>query len=165
MNKIELLKNAATFLASAGVGLIVKNAVSATTPVDIGRMGQLSVNFGTFVVSTIIASKASKEFGDKIETAGNVIVNGTALVSQVKAVIKETKDNYAEAKTEIVDEDPLMSKEDHERLTMIDPSDVSPEEVASIVANVSQKVGESKNSYQRRVGAEFNQVNEQKAKK
>lgn len=79
MKKVEILKNAVGFAASLGVGVIVENAVKATTPVGIGKIGKILVLLGSVVLSSACGDLASKytdsEIDNGVEALNNITSN------------------------------------------------------------------------------------------
>lgn len=68
MSKIEVFKGATKFVVSIGVGAIVTNAVSFTTPVlAIGMLKRAAIGLGSFVLSSMVSEKATDYTDEKID--------------------------------------------------------------------------------------------------
>lgn len=68
MNKIEAVKGATKFVVSVGVGAIITNAVTFTTPVlAIGVLKKAAIGVGSFVLSAMVSEKASDYADEKID--------------------------------------------------------------------------------------------------
>jgi len=67
MKKLELLKSAAGFVVSVGVGAIVGNAVQSTTPDTTGTFKKVCVCVGSFVLASMIKHEAVKYTENKID--------------------------------------------------------------------------------------------------
>lgn len=63
------LKTIATIVVSAGATVIVGNAVRFTTPETIGAIKKACVGFGTLVLGSMLADKASEYTEQKIDQA------------------------------------------------------------------------------------------------
>lgn len=66
MKKLEIVKTIAEVVVSVGVGAIMGNAVTSTTPVNTGRLKKLCIGLGSFVVSSMVTDKAVEYTGNKI---------------------------------------------------------------------------------------------------
>lgn len=70
MSKIEVLKGVAKFAVSVGVGAIVSNAVSFTTPVmSMGLLKKAAVGIGSFVLGAMLSEKTCEYVDQKIDQA------------------------------------------------------------------------------------------------
>lgn len=67
INPLTTTKLVATGLSSWGAGVIVKNAIKATTPADIGSIKKIGVVVGGFAVAGIVADAASRYTGNQID--------------------------------------------------------------------------------------------------
>lgn len=77
MKKLELLKAGIEIIISFGVGAIVGNAVTATTPGTIKGLSKLSVKLGSFVLAGIASDMAAtyteKKIDETVETVRQII--------------------------------------------------------------------------------------------
>lgn len=73
MDPINILKGAAAFVVSTGVGAIVKNAVKATTPEDLKKFSKISVVVGTAVVSSMVADHSTTYVKERIDKTVDAI--------------------------------------------------------------------------------------------
>ncbi|MCX7817549.1 MAG: hypothetical protein N2317_08610 [Syntrophales bacterium] len=69
MSKLELLKKAAGIVVSVGVGAIVGNAITSTTPDTAGTIKKVCIGIGAFVLSSMITDKVSEYAENKIDEA------------------------------------------------------------------------------------------------
>lgn len=70
MKKIEVLKGVAKFAVSVGVGAIVSNAVSFTTPMmGMGLLKKAAIGLGSFVLGAMLSEKTCDYVDQKIEQA------------------------------------------------------------------------------------------------
>lgn len=70
MTKIDALKAASKLVVSIGVGAIVSNAVTFTTPVlAMGLLKRAAVGVGSFVLSCMVSEKACDYTDEKIDAA------------------------------------------------------------------------------------------------
>ena len=68
MSKIEVIKRATKFVVSVGVGAIVTNAVTFTTPVlTVGVMKKAAISVGSFVLGAMLSEKATDYTDEKID--------------------------------------------------------------------------------------------------
>lgn len=67
VNPITVTKLVATGASSWGAGIIVKNAIKATTPADIGSVKKIGVVIGGFAVAGIVSDAASRYTGRIID--------------------------------------------------------------------------------------------------
>lgn len=67
MDKRETVKLVVSTVASIGIGYIVDNAIKATTPSTIGRVGKLLVVVGGLFLSGMLANMAAKHVDDAID--------------------------------------------------------------------------------------------------
>lgn len=59
---------AGKFVVGAGVGMVISNAVAATTPViGVGLLAKGAISVGTFVLSNMVADKATDYFVEEAE--------------------------------------------------------------------------------------------------
>lgn len=67
ISKITVAKLAITGTTSWGAGIIVKNAIKATTPADIGSIKKVGVMIGGFAVVGIVSDAASRYTGRMVD--------------------------------------------------------------------------------------------------
>ena len=85
MNKIDMLKKGAQIVTTIGVGILISNAVKATTPDGVRRITKLCIEVGVFAISGAIAKAACKYTDKSIDE----------LVDLVKGMVKEdTEEEY-----------------------------------------------------------------------
>lgn len=75
MKKLEMVKSAGSLLVSSGVGMIVGNAIKATTPPAVGALAKLSIKVGAVVISNMVGDYAVKHVESKIDGAVNTVKN------------------------------------------------------------------------------------------
>jgi len=80
----DILKSAATLIASVGVGAVVTNAVKATTPDDMKMINKIFVMVGTTVVSHAVADLASKYTSGQIDEIDKAAKTAKDLLSTTK---------------------------------------------------------------------------------
>lgn len=70
MSKVDVFKGATKFVVSIGVGAIVTNAVTFTTPVlAVGVMKKAAIGVGSFVLGSMLSEKAGEYTDQKIDDA------------------------------------------------------------------------------------------------
>ena len=69
MTKLEMIKGAAGLVVSAGVGMIVANAVKSTTPANMNFLKKACVGIGSLILSDMVATKATEHTEEKIDEA------------------------------------------------------------------------------------------------
>ncbi|QFG09154.1 hypothetical protein PBI_SPORTO_46 [Arthrobacter phage Sporto] len=67
INPVTATKLVATGMTSWGAGIIVKNAIKATTPTDINLIRKVGVTIGGFAVAGIVSDAASRYTGRIID--------------------------------------------------------------------------------------------------
>lgn len=70
MDNLQLAKDISAIAVSAGVNIVIKNAVKATTPENLGIFKRIGVGIGTFAISGVVASAAIKYTDKQIDTVG-----------------------------------------------------------------------------------------------
>lgn len=73
---LDILKSAVGMVVTSGVGIVVKNAIKATTPEDLKRSERIFVTVGTFAVSGIVGKAASDYVGGQIDKVSDSISAG-----------------------------------------------------------------------------------------
>lgn len=63
----QATKLVATGVASWGAGVVVKNAITITTPADLTRMKKIGVFVGGAAIAGIVGDAASKHTGDIVD--------------------------------------------------------------------------------------------------
>lgn len=64
----QITKLAVTGVASWGAGVVVKNAISVTTPAELSAMKKVGVVVGGFAIAGIVGDAASKHTGDLVDS-------------------------------------------------------------------------------------------------
>lgn len=64
---VNVVKKLVPLAVSMGVGVVVKNAIVATTPVDQSTYQKVMVGIGSFALTTYVADKASTHIQKEIE--------------------------------------------------------------------------------------------------
>jgi hypothetical protein len=59
MKKLDIVKGVTGIIVGLGVGLIVGNAIKATTPDDIGKIGKILIGVGSFALGGILSGMAA----------------------------------------------------------------------------------------------------------
>jgi hypothetical protein len=90
IRKIEMVKLVGGLIVSAGVGMIIDNAIKATTPVRTGTIRKICMALGALVISSMVGDKAVEYTEEKIDSA----------VAGFKKMIDEDKDEKQEEKQE-----------------------------------------------------------------
>lgn len=67
MNLITCIKSIASIGSSLAVGMLVGNAVKATTPKNIGKIMKTIIGFGSMVVASALSEIACKYTEDSID--------------------------------------------------------------------------------------------------
>lgn len=73
MDKLEIVKFAASTVVSIGVGAVFGNAVKFTTPVDTTLIQKISVGIGSAVIGSMISNAATTYVKTKIDEAATAI--------------------------------------------------------------------------------------------
>lgn len=97
MKKEEVLKTGKqiiTVVVSAGVGMIVANAVKMTTPLNVGVLKKLSIGAGSFVLGSMLSDKAT-EYTD--QTIDKVADQVKEMFDESEEEPKENVEELAEA--------------------------------------------------------------------
>lgn len=83
--KIEAVKAVAGFAVSAGVGIIIGNAIKATTPVDTKLITKALILIGGGALGGMVGEKTATYVNEQIDDVTNVITAGAAVVHNIKA--------------------------------------------------------------------------------
>jgi hypothetical protein len=67
VKKIELVKKTVVLVISVGVALVVKNAVRATTPLDVKGISKICIKIGTFALAGMISDKVADYTEEQID--------------------------------------------------------------------------------------------------
>lgn len=67
MNILPVVKSLAGFASSLGAGTVVGNAIKATTPDELSKLGKVLVSVGSVALSGAAGSIASKWIEDEIQ--------------------------------------------------------------------------------------------------
>lgn len=67
-NPQKVTKLVVTGVASWGAGVVVKNAITVTTPADLTTMKKVGVVVGGFAIAGIVGDAASKHTGDLVDS-------------------------------------------------------------------------------------------------
>lgn len=89
MKKLEAFKAILKIAVSAGVGVIVGNAIKATTPDDMKRLTKLGVSIGSLVLTGIASDMASKYVDEQVDD----------MVASVKEVTEGATDSDCAAES------------------------------------------------------------------
>lgn len=73
MDKLEIVKFAASTVVSIGVGAVFGNAVKTTTPVDLNLIQKISVGIGSAVIGSMISNAATTYVKTKIDEAATAL--------------------------------------------------------------------------------------------
>lgn len=79
MNPLTISKMIVGTVVSAGAGAVVGNAIKASTPADLKTTQKVSIAVGGFVLSSLVASVASKHTEAQIDET-------VSQIQQLKAV-------------------------------------------------------------------------------
>ena len=66
MNVFSIIRPVVSTLSGLGVGLIVGNAINATTPANIGRVSKVLIGFGAFGLGGLAAKVVAEELEREI---------------------------------------------------------------------------------------------------
>lgn len=91
MNKLGLLKSALGFVASVGVGAVVKNAVTATTPDDAQKYMKIVTLVGGFVVGSMVSAQATKYAEKQVDDVAESVTKIKEAAAEAKQTIKDAK--------------------------------------------------------------------------
>lgn len=72
MNMVSIFTKATRLVAGAGVGMIISNAVKATTPDDIKTYKKIAIAVGSFAIGSLVSAKVEEH----IESEINAVVEG-----------------------------------------------------------------------------------------
>lgn len=67
MNALSVFKNVAELAVTTGVGAIVSNAAKSAVPANAHIVKKVTIAFGTFILSSMVAEQAVKYTEDKID--------------------------------------------------------------------------------------------------
>jgi hypothetical protein len=67
MNALSVFKNVAELAVTTGVGAIVSNAAKSAIPANAHIVKKVTIAFGTFILSSMVAEQAVKYTEDKID--------------------------------------------------------------------------------------------------
>jgi hypothetical protein len=88
MNKLKLVKDIGGMIISGGVGMIVANAVTATTPGVIGTVKKVCITIGSFVLGAMVGDYAAKyaegKFDDVVKEIKQAVTEAQEVVEEVK---------------------------------------------------------------------------------
>lgn len=84
MDALKVFKAATNIVVSVGAGAVIKNAIRATTPEDVKKIGKIGIVIGGFAISGLVADAAVKhvdnmtdEFVTAVKNARNPVHNIT----------------------------------------------------------------------------------------
>ncbi len=66
-NALNIAKAAVSIVTSTGVGVIVGNAIKASTPDNLTKFQKVSTTVGSIVLTSMVAGAASNYAGEQIE--------------------------------------------------------------------------------------------------
>ena len=69
MDKIQIVKGVIKFVAGAGVGAVVQNAIRATTPEDISIISKVLVGIGELIIVGLLSDKGANYVMEQIDDA------------------------------------------------------------------------------------------------
>ena len=90
MNKLAIAKLVVSGIVSVGVGAVTKNAISATTPIELNPYQKVTVAIGTAVVSSTLCALASKHATKKID---DIAEGYESITAQMQAAAKAKLEN------------------------------------------------------------------------
>lgn len=90
MNKLALIKNTVSFVATIGVGAVVGNAVKHTTPGDLKKVSKVAVLIGGFVVGSMVNDAATKYAEKQVDDIAEA-------AQTVKDATREAKESFRQA--------------------------------------------------------------------
>ena len=91
---IDICKTAASMVVAVGVGLIVGNAIKATTPVNLGLIHKICIKAGSFALTTIAGNAVGKAIDKEID---NIVASvKTAIKTDVDITIEERNEQNEE---------------------------------------------------------------------
>ncbi len=67
MNGKAIAKFAIELLTTAGVGCVVENIITATTPADLSTAKKIGVRIGSLVIGAMVSAKVEEYVDEKIE--------------------------------------------------------------------------------------------------
>lgn len=84
--KRDIVISCLAFVTASGVGTIMANAITATTPRDTNIYGKFCIWLGGAVLSSMVVSAAAKHVSDKVD-------DGIKTLKEMGNVLKETVNN------------------------------------------------------------------------
>lgn len=82
--KLETIKAVAGFSVSIGAGIIIGNAINATTPVNVKKITKFFILVGGGAIGGWVGEKASEYVNEQIDDIASVITAGAAVVANVQ---------------------------------------------------------------------------------
>jgi len=82
MNALTITKAITGIAVSTGVSTVVRNAIAATTPVDLNRYNRIAVGLGSVAVSGLLSTMAVKRAEDAIDAFAEGFNKGKAAVEE-----------------------------------------------------------------------------------
>lgn len=73
MNGKNIAKFVIEFVTTAGVGCVVGNIITATTPADLSTAKKIGIKIGSLVIGAMVSSKVEEYVDEKIEEAEEFI--------------------------------------------------------------------------------------------
>lgn len=110
MNKLGLVKNAISFVASVGVGVVVKNAVQHTTPDNLDKLTKVGIVVGGFVVGSMIADQASKYAENQVDEVVDGVNKVKEAAHDAKEAFQKATDAAQAAQEKAEEEEPIEGK-------------------------------------------------------
>lgn len=88
MNKIKVLKAGSKFIGTIGVGMIVRNIVKTTTPINMNIIQKVCIGVGGFALSGIIGDQAVDYIDKELDSAIKMVKES---LDEIKVKIVKTK--------------------------------------------------------------------------
>ena len=79
--KLETIKAVAGFGVAVGAGVIVANAVKATTPVQVNKLAKVLIHLGEFGIAGYVGEKAADYTTEQIDAVAAVFGAGKAVIN------------------------------------------------------------------------------------
>lgn len=104
MQALSVLKSLTELAVSTGVGAIVSNASKAAVPANAHLVKKVTIAFGTFILSSMVAEQA-------VEYSKGKIDKGIELLEQSQSLLKEAQEHAKVRAEEIKDQAQTKAKE------------------------------------------------------
>lgn len=90
MNLLSVFVKASKVVTEIGVGMIVSNAIKATTPEDIKRGSKIAIAVGGFALGSMIGAKASSYIEGEIQGFVASIKDGLSTAEGAVIIVEPT---------------------------------------------------------------------------